>query len=69
VWRFAADFAVPFTSSNPAEQPQRMVKLQMKIGGCWRSVLVMRAPAGLRFVLATQHDVRLGLYRLRLEGS
>jgi transposase len=34
VWRFTADFAVPFTN-NPAEQPQRMVKLQMKIGGCW----------------------------------
>jgi len=37
VWRFTVDFAVPFTN-NPAEQPQRMVKLQMKIGGCWRSV-------------------------------
>src|ERR1700722_2124955 len=36
VWRFTADFAVPFTN-NPAEQPQRMVKLQMKIGGCWGS--------------------------------
>jgi LuxR family transcriptional regulator, maltose regulon positive regulatory protein len=32
-------------------------------------LLVMRAPAGLRFVLATRHDVRLGLYRLRLEGE
>jgi len=29
----------------------------------------MRAPAGLRFVLATRHDVRLGLHRLRLEGE
>lgn len=37
VRRFTADFAVPFTN-NPAGQPQRMVKLQMKIGGCWRSV-------------------------------
>jgi hypothetical protein len=37
VWRFTIDFAVPFTN-NPCEQPQRMVKLQMKIGGCWRSV-------------------------------
>jgi transposase len=44
VWRFTADFAVPFTS-NPAEQPQRMVKLQMKIGGCWRSVLTPPATA------------------------
>jgi LuxR family maltose regulon positive regulatory protein len=32
-------------------------------------LLVMRAPAELRFVLATRHDVRLGLHRLRLEGA
>jgi LuxR family transcriptional regulator, maltose regulon positive regulatory protein len=32
-------------------------------------LLLMRAPPGLRFVLATRHDVRLGLHRLRLEGA
>ena len=32
-------------------------------------LLVMRAPEGLRFVLAARHDVRLGLHRLRLEGE
>jgi LuxR family transcriptional regulator, maltose regulon positive regulatory protein len=32
-------------------------------------LLVMRAPQELRFVLATRHDVRLGLHRLRLEGE
>jgi LuxR family maltose regulon positive regulatory protein len=32
-------------------------------------LLIMRAPAGLRFVLATRHDLRLGLHRLRLEGE
>ncbi len=32
-------------------------------------LLVMRAPAQLRFVLATRHDVQLGLHRLRLEGD
>jgi LuxR family maltose regulon positive regulatory protein len=32
-------------------------------------LLVMRAPAKLRFVLATRHDLRLGLHRLRLEGE
>jgi LuxR family transcriptional regulator, maltose regulon positive regulatory protein len=32
-------------------------------------LLVMRAPAGLRFVLSTRHDLRLGLHRLRLEGE
>ena len=32
-------------------------------------LLLMRAPAELRFVLASRHDVRLGLHRLRLEGE
>jgi len=32
-------------------------------------LLIMRAPPGLRFVLAARHDVRLGLHRLRLEGE
>ncbi len=32
-------------------------------------LLLMRAPSALRFVLATRHDVRLGLHRLRLEGE
>jgi LuxR family maltose regulon positive regulatory protein len=32
-------------------------------------LLVLRAPPELRFVLATRHDLRLGLHRLRLEGQ
>jgi LuxR family transcriptional regulator, maltose regulon positive regulatory protein len=32
-------------------------------------LLIMRAPRELRFVLATRHDVQLGLHRLRLEGE
>jgi len=32
-------------------------------------LLVMRAPPTLRFVLASRHDLRLGLHRLRLEGE
>jgi LuxR family transcriptional regulator, maltose regulon positive regulatory protein len=32
-------------------------------------LLVLRAPPGLRFVMATRHDVRLGLHRLRLEDE
>jgi LuxR family transcriptional regulator, maltose regulon positive regulatory protein len=32
-------------------------------------LLMMRAPAELRFVLATRHDLRLGLHRLRLKGE
>ena len=32
-------------------------------------LLIMRAPPALRFVLVTRHDLRLGLYRLRLAGE
>jgi LuxR family transcriptional regulator, maltose regulon positive regulatory protein len=32
-------------------------------------LLLMRAPAQLRFVLSARHDLRLGLHRLRLEGE
>src|SRR6516162_5341177 len=32
-------------------------------------LLLMRAPPQLRVMLATRHDVRLGLHRLRLEGE
>ncbi len=32
-------------------------------------LLIMRAPPELRFVLATRHDLGLGLHRLRLEGE
>ena len=32
-------------------------------------LLVLNAPRQLRFVLATRHDLRLGLHRLRLEGE
>jgi LuxR family transcriptional regulator, maltose regulon positive regulatory protein len=32
-------------------------------------LLLLRAPKELRFVIATRHDLRLGLHRLRLEGE
>jgi LuxR family maltose regulon positive regulatory protein len=32
-------------------------------------LFLMRAPAELRFVLSTRHELRLGLHRLRLEGE
>jgi hypothetical protein len=33
------------------------------------SLLVVRAPAEMRFVLGTRHDIRLTLHRLRLAGE
>jgi transposase len=71
VWRFTADFAVPFTN-NPCEQPQRMVKLQMKIGGCWRSVRTAARYCLVRSYLATarNHGVHpLDALRDALAGS
>jgi LuxR family transcriptional regulator, maltose regulon positive regulatory protein len=41
-----------------SDQAQRQLEL-----------LIMRAPPRLRFVLATRHDLQLGLHRLRLEGE
>jgi LuxR family transcriptional regulator, maltose regulon positive regulatory protein len=32
-------------------------------------LLLLRAPRGLRFAVASRHDLRLGLHRLRLEGE
>ena len=55
VWRFTVDFAAPATF-NPAEQPQRMVKLQMKIGGCWRSVRTAARYCRVRSYLATARN-------------
>jgi transposase len=52
VYRFLTDLRVPFTN-NQAEQDIRMVKLQQKISGCWRTLPGAQAWLTVRSYLAT----------------
>jgi transposase len=52
IWRFAHDFTVPF-DNNQAERDIRMVKIQLKISGSWRTTPSARAWLRVRSYLST----------------
>jgi transposase len=71
IWRFARDFAVPF-DNNQAERDIRMVKLQPKISGGWRTIDGARDWLRVRSYISTaaKHGIHtLTALRDALTGS
>jgi transposase len=71
VLRFLDDLRVPF-DNNQAERDLRMVKLQQKISGCWRTLAGAEAFLTVRSYISTarKHEVDvLGVLRRLFEGN
>jgi transposase len=58
--RFITDFDVPFTN-NDAEQALRMMKVRMKISGCFRTLAGAGVFAKLRSLISTARKQNLGI--------
>ncbi len=60
VLRFITNFDVPFTN-NEAEQALRMMKVRMKISGCFRTLAGARVFAQIRSLISTarKHDINI----------
>jgi transposase len=71
ILRFAVDFRVPF-DNNLAERALRMIKLQIKISGCWRTLKGAQDFCAVRSYIATArqqgHNV-LAVLRQALQGQ
>ena len=61
--RFLSDFDVPFTN-NLAEQDLRMMKVKMKISGCFRTLEGAQIFALLRSVVSTARKQRFNILQV-----